>query len=63
MSFNFPWKVKIKDNLNYYPKNYLWIFGEQTLKTIRENTDYISLLNHLQKGGIAEEKKPSLSDI
>lgn len=61
-SFNFPWKVKIQDILNYYSKNYLMIFGEQTLKSARENTDYISLLHHLQKGGNAEEKKSSLSE-
>lgn len=60
-SFNFPWKVKIEDILNYYSKNYLLIFGEKTLKSTRENIDYISFF--LQKGGNAEAKKSSLSDI
>lgn len=60
--FSFPWKVRIQDILNYYSKNYPLIFGEQTLKSTRENTYYISLLHHLQKGN-AIEKKSSLTDI
>jgi len=35
------------------------IFGEGTLKSATENTDYSSLPNYLQKGGSAEEEKKS----